>query len=53
MACFRGAEVKAQSDYARAERGGSIVGIATCYQRLTAIRERISELMFYLGADQG
>jgi uncharacterized protein YecT (DUF1311 family) len=50
---FREAEAKAQDAYWHAEPRGSVMGIAIGYQQLTAIRERIAELMMYLGADQG
>jgi uncharacterized protein YecT (DUF1311 family) len=49
---FRNAERGAQGAYGQSERG-TILGIAIGYQNITAIRERIAELMFYLGADQG
>lgn len=50
---FRQSEEKAQGIYNRAGRRGSVMGPAIGYQDIHAIRERIAEIMFYLGTDQG
>jgi uncharacterized protein YecT (DUF1311 family) len=50
---FRDAENQARASYGKTQRGTILsVAVAWSYQMITDIRERISELMFYLGADQ-
>jgi len=49
---FRDSERTAQQNYCKTN-GGTVMGIVIGYQNLSAIRERITELMFYLGADSG
>lgn len=50
---FRKQDALAQQSYMSAYDGGTIMSLIAYQHSLSSIRERISELMFYLSNDQG